>query len=131
MTVHVCRDLLYRMYVCTQLAHALFSVVPTDIRNLVITDDATNLVISWNEPAELNGNISYITTIVCEDLFDNSIFLNETEVVLLADPIAIARRPYILCSVTVTPQTGAGAGNSSTESFQTPEAGNHRSLCII
>ena len=100
-----------------------FFIVPTDVQNLAITDNGINLILSWEEPAELNGVVTYSVTYTCEGLFDSRIILNETVVVSDVSPIVISRSPHTLCTVTVTPQTGAGMGNSSTESFQTPEAG--------
>lgn len=104
--------------------HDVRFLVPSDVRNLSISDNTTNLIISWEEPSEPNGNISYIRTLVCTDLFNGSVFLNETIVVLFVSEVVLSQRPFIMCTVTVTPQTGAGRGNSSTESIQTPEAGN-------
>ena len=102
----------------------LHFAVPSKVQNLTIVDDDTHLIISWVEPAQLNGIVTYIRSIICEDLFDGSIILNETVILPVVTPAIISRQPYTLCSVTVTPQTGAGLGNASDESYKTPEEGS-------
>lgn len=98
-------------------------VVPTEVRILEISDNITNLVISWLEPIEANGNLTYTITIVCENLLSGVVFTNESQTMLSSREVTTTRLPFSLCSVTVTAQTGAGVGPASGANFQTPEEG--------
>lgn len=82
------------------------------------------LLISWVEPAETNGELSYIRSVVCERQYDSAITFNETLTVDASErTFTISREPHTLCTVTVMPQTGAGMGPSSVEMLQTDEEG--------
>lgn len=91
---------------------------------LTITDGMIlELVVTWEEPLEPNGNISYSTDTVCWDLRTGATVFSDAMVMLSMREISIPRAPFTLCEVTVTPQTNAGSGPNTTGSFQTPEEG--------
>ena len=101
--------------------------VPTAVLNLLLSDNTTNILVMWEEPAEPNGNINYVVSIMCETLHDGVIFHNAT-VETLARELAAPREPFSECEVTVTPQTGAGMGPSSMDTIRTPEEGERCSI---
>ena len=98
-------------------------LVPTEVQMLDITDNIDTLRVTWNQPLEPNGNISYSVTIIGMDSLSGTIFLNETvEVTSLKFDIS-DRRIFSKYSVIVVPQTQAGMGPVSMTTLQTPEEG--------
>lgn len=89
---------------------------------LNVTNDPPNLSIKWAEPAQPNGNISYVVTVLCQDRLSGGTNLNTTLVVQSREAV-VARSPFSGCIVTVIPQTGAGRGPSSNQSLLVPEEG--------
>ena len=96
------------------------------MERLTITDNMTSLFVTWEEPVSANGpgNVTYTVTTTCVELRTGDTLFNNTMVILSAlDPVSITRTPYTRCSVTVTPQTDAGQGPSSSETIDVPEKG--------
>jgi hypothetical protein len=91
---------------------------------LTVTDDMANLTFTWQEPLAINGpgSITYTVDTSCEDLRTGLTVLSET-VMLSTREVTLMRAPYMRCSVTVTPLTDAGQGQSSSASIETPEEG--------
>ena len=93
---------------------------------LTITDDIMSLIVAWEEPVSANGpgNITYTVTTTCVDLrTGDTLFSNMMVILSAVEPVSITRTPYTRCSATVTPQTDAGQGPSSSESIDVPEEG--------
>lgn len=94
------------------------------MRNLSISDNTALVVVSWAEPSELNGNISYMRNIECVRLLDGSAFFSSTVTVAASDRmVTVPREAYSECTVTITPQTGAGMGPNSTEMLRIGQEG--------
>lgn len=102
-----------------------FFTVPTVVRNLTSTFvNASFARIAWLEPVMPNGIVSYNLSIVGVDIltsdidFSDSVLLSDTDY-LFTEGI----QPYSNYTVTVTAQTEAGAGDSVSIDFETPQAG--------
>ena len=107
---------------------SLSAVAPTAVRNLVaVAPDPTHINVMWDQPTTLNGNVSYIISIVGMDLSTESTVLNET-----AGPVSetlhsfeTAVEEYAVYVVMVTALTGGGQGPTVETDFTTPEGGTH------
>lgn len=69
---------------------------------------------------------------MCVRLRDSSTFYTSSVTVGPTDrEVTVPREAFLKCTVTVTPQTGAGMGPSSTEMLQTDQEGKKHVLDCI
>ena len=87
--------------------------------------NGSHILISWSEPANPNGNVTYSIVVMERDLLTNetSTVASETMVTGLELVVDYAVEPFSEYSVNVTSETGAGMGDPALFSFQTPEEG--------
>ena len=99
-----------------------FSSEPSVVRRLNTTYNSSHLVVSWESPEMPNGNVSYNINITGQDLATNREFLNVSHVLSETMYVLIHNiEPYAQYTATVSAMTGAGEGNSTSDSFETPE----------
>ena len=89
--------------------------------------NGTHILASWNEPEYPNGALRYSITLTSTDLLtglttdivrDEVVFESEFELGYLVDF-------YVHYGIIVIPITGAGAGNSSMDSFDTDQGSKY------
>ena len=95
-----------------------------------MTYNTTNIFITWSTPVYPNGLVNYTVVVKEQDLLDDSTAPSTIieqqitkELELVVDYMVNAYHEYV---VNVTSQTGAGMGESATETFVTPEEGNYK-----
>jgi len=89
------------------------SLAPTAVRNLMaVAPDLTQISVTWDQPAALNGIVSYIISIVGMDLATQITVLNEISDAVIETQYSFgtAVEEYAVYVVTVTAVTGGGQG---------------------
>ena len=90
----------------------------------MVQDANAAFSITWAGPATPNGNVNYLVTVLCQDLLNGGTNFNTSLPSLMETTATVeGRPPFSSCVVTVTPRTGAGPGESSSETVMTPEEG--------
>lgn len=104
-----------------------FLSAPSAAQNLEASFNETHILISWNEPASPNGNVTYSIVVMERDLLTNTnmTVAEETMVTELGLTVNYTVEPYFEYTVTVKSQTGAGMGDPAMFTFQTPEEGTY------
>ncbi len=95
-----------------------------------LQDQDDLITVTWNEPEETNGIVSYVVTLIGVNRINGSVFLNESLEVSNLE-VNTTRRIFSEYRVTVTPQTGAGMGPVSMETLTTPEEGKTHNLIFM
>lgn len=95
-------------------------LAPSPVQNLTTSFNDTHIIIYWNEPQMPNGILNYSILVEEKDLLTNA---TRT---LLMDEVTerlavVMAEVYSEYTVSVTPQTGAGMGNTEMASISTPE----------
>jgi len=97
---------------------------PTAVRNLMaVAPDLTQINVTWDQPAALNGVVSYIISIVGMDLVTQLTVLNETVSAVNETQYSFETtvEEYAVYVVMVTAVTGGGQGPTVETNFTTPE----------
>jgi len=97
---------------------------PTAVRNLMaVAPDLTQISVTWDQPAALNGIVSYIISIVGMDLVTQLTVLNETVSAVNETQYSFETtvEEYAVYVVMVTAVTGGGQGPTVETNFTTPE----------
>ena len=102
-----------------------FVSAPSAAQNLNASFNTTHILISWSEPANPNGIVTYNISVTETDLLttNTSTIVSEAMVTELELAVSYVVKPYSEYTVSVTSQTGAGMGDTTTFSFQTDEEG--------
>jgi hypothetical protein len=87
----------------------------------------THIIISWSEPANPNGIVTYSVVVMERDQLTNEIntIASETMVTELGLIVDYIVEPYSEYTLNVTSETSAGMGDPTLFSFQTPEEGTY------
>ena len=114
--------LVYFMYV--------FTIVPSAVQNLTTSFNNTHIIISWVEPQMPNGILKYSIVVEERDL------VTDVTRILLMDEVTerlavVMAELYSEYTVSVTPQTGAGSGDTTRASISTPQGSTYDSDQVL
>ena len=103
------------------------TVVPSDVRMLSLTHNATHIVAMWLEPLSPNGVVSYNVTLTSTDLLTGDLSMLEAGQVVTETQyvVEVMVEFYTEYNVSVVPFTEAGSGTSSAFSLTIPEGGTY------
>ena len=92
---------------------------------MAVAPDLTQISVTWDQPAALNGIVSYIISIVGMDLATQITVLNEISDAVIETQYSFDVEEYAVYVVMVTAMTGGGLGPTVETNFTTPEGGMH------
>lgn len=98
--------------------------VPTAVRNLTATSNATLITVTWEVPEMPNGVVSYAFSILGTDLATSITVLNQSMTLFSTGYlVTTGTEAYSMYIISVTPMTVAGEGTTESTNFSTPEGG--------
>ncbi len=97
-------------------------LAPSEVLEIRFTHDGTNFNISWDEPLQPNGILTYNITLTGINLLrSNQILFEEGVVTEQEFLLEVASVPYTFYTASVVPQTGGGVGPETNATLSTDQ----------